>query len=48
MELYIGVDWDRKKAIAVVRDHRGRPRRYRHPLLPTLQSVQDFLKWACT
>jgi len=43
MQAYVGIDWDRKKAIAAATDHNGKTRRPTNPIKPTRTSVRAFL-----
>ena len=43
MEIYAGIDWDRKKAIAAILAPNGRTRALKKPIAPTGKAVQDFL-----
>lgn len=43
MEAYAGIDWDRKKAVAVASDETGRVRHHRKHLAPTTSAVRAFL-----
>ena len=44
MEAYVGIDWDRKKAVAAVSHHTGITKRIAKPIAPTKAAVNAFLQ----